>query len=94
MSNSISLRLADILQRVPNFRGEGSCRVADPDLFYSANPGDIRRAKRVCYDCPVLLECSRYAITNEEWGVWGGLTEEERQKLRNLQKEHRQAVGE
>ncbi|MBT2407256.1 MULTISPECIES: WhiB family transcriptional regulator [unclassified Streptomyces] len=39
-------------------------------------------AKRVCAGCPVRLACLSYALrTREAFGVWGGLTEEERRAL-------------
>ena len=37
-------------------------------------------AKRICQHCPVLLECRRHALAvREPYGVWGGMTEHERQ---------------
>ena len=39
-------------------------------------------AKRICAGCPVITECRRHALTvHEPYGVWGGLTEGERQGL-------------
>ncbi|WP_411106567.1 WhiB family transcriptional regulator [Streptomyces sp. cmx-4-9] len=39
-------------------------------------------AKRVCAGCPVRRECLEHALrTQESFGVWGGLTEEERRSL-------------
>lgn len=36
----------------------------------------------MCARCPVALECHRYALAvREPYGVWGGLTEEERRVL-------------
>ena len=41
-----------------------------------------RAAKRVCAQCPVLAQCRAYALeTREPYGVWGGLTEDERSTL-------------
>ena len=37
------------------------------------------RAKAICQDCPVLDECRDHALsTREPYGVWGGMSEEER----------------
>lgn len=42
----------------------------------------IRAAKAVCKTCPVINECLKHALDAEEpYGVWGGLSEEERQVL-------------
>lgn len=64
----------------------GACRTADPLLFFhpDGERGGARRrreqrAKQVCASCPVINECREYALnTAEAYGVWGGLTEEER----------------
>ncbi len=40
------------------------------------------RAKAICQLCPVLEQCRRHALAaREPYGVWGGLTEEERREL-------------
>ena len=44
---------------------------------------EIRRAKAVCAVCPVLEECFTFAMENdEEYGVWGGTTHRDRQRLK------------
>jgi WhiB family redox-sensing transcriptional regulator len=44
---------------------------------------DIEAAKAICATCPVQPECLRYAIeTRQEYGIWGGTTEDERRGLR------------
>ncbi len=65
-----------------------ACRTADPELFFPEVRGrglDLASvpAKRICSDCGVRQECLVYALkTNEQHGVWGGLHEEERMRLR------------
>ena len=68
------------------------CRDADLGLFFgpaNAMEGTAERrrrlleAKRICEQCPVLAVCRRYALENgEKFGVWGGLSESERRRLR------------
>ncbi len=42
-----------------------------------------REAKRVCVGCEVRSECLEYALENDErFGIWGGLSERERRKLK------------
>jgi WhiB family transcriptional regulator, redox-sensing transcriptional regulator len=68
---------------------DGSCRTADPRLFFhpEGERGPARRdrdaaAKAVCASCPVLQQCRRHALTvREPYGVWGGMTEDERNAL-------------
>lgn len=65
---------------------KGLCRTSDPDVFFhpegERGPARVRRdaaAKQVCATCPVIAECLRHALTvREPYGVWGGLTETER----------------
>lgn len=64
----------------------GACRQADPDLFFneSERRGTRRcleaQAKAVCAQCPVITQCREHAIAVQEpWGIWGGLTLEDRQ---------------
>lgn len=64
---------------------EGLCRQVDPDLWF-ADKGDwpsTVKAKKVCFRCPVRIECADFAMANrEQYGVWGGLTPEQRKMLR------------
>ena len=41
------------------------------------------RAKQVCQGCPVRLRCLEHAVdTDERYGIWGGLDQDERRSLR------------
>jgi WhiB family redox-sensing transcriptional regulator len=43
----------------------------------------IQAAKQVCAVCPVKAECGEWAIqTDQDFGIWGGMTERERKKIR------------
>jgi WhiB family redox-sensing transcriptional regulator len=70
------------------WRVHAACRDVDPDLFFpvgvtGAAVGHIAAAKAVCRACTVREECLEFAIsTNQEYGVWGGTSEEERRVLR------------
>jgi WhiB family redox-sensing transcriptional regulator len=65
-----------------------ACKTEDPDLFFpvgsfGANTRQVLRAKSVCRDCPVSTECLDWALTHDAiHGVWGGLTEDEREAMR------------
>lgn len=73
------------------------CRGADPELFFpTAKTGprsaEYRRAVRdvrmtYCDRCPVIMQCRAYADHHDEkFGIWGGIGELERKKLRRLRK--------
>jgi WhiB family redox-sensing transcriptional regulator len=60
-----------------------ACLTADTDLFYPEKGVPTRAAKRICATCTVTEECLDYALrTNQRWGVWGGLSERERRRLK------------
>jgi WhiB family transcriptional regulator, redox-sensing transcriptional regulator len=70
-----------------NWRRAAACLTMDPDLFFpisDSGPSEpqVRRAKAVCSGCPVRLPCLQEALSAEEpYGVWGGLTGEERRPI-------------
>ena len=65
-----------------------NCLGVDPDLFFpvgTTGPAieQIASAKAVCGECDAQAECLEFALaTNQDSGVWGGTSEEERRKLR------------
>lgn len=77
----------------PDFYSKGTpnCKTApDPEIFfpepYGLGAGEIsRRAKAVCEangGCAYLRECLSWAVVNDEPGVWGGTSENERRKIK------------
>ena len=59
------------------------CAQTDPEAFFPEKGGSTREAKRICQGCEVRAECLEYALANDErYGIWGGLSERERRKLK------------
>ncbi|WP_422388975.1 WhiB family transcriptional regulator [Janibacter alittae] len=59
------------------------CAQTDPEAFFPEKGGSTREAKRVCTGCEVRKECLEYALEHDErFGIWGGLSERERRKLK------------
>ena len=66
-----------------------ACRGIDTSIFYhpenERGPSRRRRevrAKQICQACPVVANCLRWALAaREPYGVWGGLSVEEREAL-------------
>jgi WhiB family transcriptional regulator, redox-sensing transcriptional regulator len=59
------------------------CAQTDPEAFFPEKGGSTREAKRVCLSCDVRGECLEYALANDErFGIWGGLSERERRRLK------------
>ena len=82
-----------------SWRTDASCRDTDPDLFFpvgTTGPAltQIESAKRVCRGCPVRSACLEFALsTNQDSGIWGGTSEEERRKLRRAWVARRRAAA-
>ena len=70
------------------WRAEALCRDTDPELFFpigttGAALVQIEQARAVCRQCPVQADCLEFALTtNQDSGIWGGTSEEERRVLR------------
>ncbi len=71
-----------------DWRRDAICRDTDPDLFFPVGTTgqalvQIERAREVCGQCPVSTDCLEFALeTNQDSGIWGGTSEEERRKIR------------
>jgi WhiB family redox-sensing transcriptional regulator len=85
ITTSVSMTLADADN---DWRDQSACRDTDPDLFFpvgTTGPAieQIDNAKAVCDQCEVRQPCLDFALTsNQDSGIWGGTSEEERRKLR------------
>lgn len=82
-----------------DWRTRAACSTADPELFFpigTTGPalGQVEAAKRVCAGCPVREDCLEFALaSNQEAGIWGGLTEDERRTLKRARQRRRRLVG-
>lgn len=62
---------------------EALCAQTDPEAFFPEKGGSTRDAKKVCSSCTVRADCLEYALKNDErFGIWGGMSERERRRLR------------
>lgn len=72
-----------------DWRAQAVCSKAETaNLFFPVGvtgpaESQIVRAKEICAACPVRSACLEFAIsTNQEYGIWGGTSEDERRILR------------
>jgi WhiB family redox-sensing transcriptional regulator len=66
-----------------SWRLDALCAETDPEAFFPEKGGSTREAKRVCTGCDVRAECLESALANDErFGIWGGLSERERRRIR------------
>lgn len=81
------------------WRDRSLCRDSNPELFFpigatGAALEQIEAAKDVCAVCPVTSECLEFALaTNQEAGIWGGMSEDERRQYRKDQAAARRATA-
>lgn len=81
----MSRHLADEIERIGGVDCEGQ-----PDLFFPEDFADLqtrhlatRTAKALCASCPLQKLCLDTALAKQEtWGIWGGMTADERSILR------------
>ena len=77
------IKLAEAMENAPTIP---PCMNTDPELFFpdqDANVNLYQVAKQLCAQCPIIQQCLEYALkTDEQFGVWGGLTAFERRKLK------------
>ena len=82
------LQLRDLLEdapgeEIPDWQERALCAQTDPEAFFPEKGGSTREAKRICSGCEVRAECLEYALAQDErFGIWGGLSERERRRLR------------
>jgi WhiB family redox-sensing transcriptional regulator len=72
------------------------CAQVDPDLHFPDKGESAAPAKRVCRSCEVRAECLEYALSHEDMarrGVWGGMSERERRRLKRTITESRELAA-
>ncbi|MGA3562583.1 WhiB family transcriptional regulator [Melissospora conviva] len=71
-----------------DWRTRSACKDQDPELFFpigTSGPALIQteQAKAVCRQCPVRDECLQWSLdSGQEAGVWGGMSEQERDAVK------------
>lgn len=62
---------------------DGLCAQTDPEAFFPETGESTREAKAMCARCPVATECLEDALRRDErFGIWGGLSTRERQRVK------------
>jgi WhiB family redox-sensing transcriptional regulator len=61
---------------------DAHCRGANATAFFPSDGSGVEAVQRVCVHCPVRVDCLEYALINRlDYGVWGGTSERERQRI-------------
>ncbi len=74
---------SDLIGDDANWLERALCAQTDPDAFFPEKGGSTRDAKKICIGCEVRSACLSAALRNDErFGIWGGLSERERRRLK------------
>ena len=82
-----------------DWRQNAACIGEDPELFFpvgTTGPAidQVEKAKAVCRGCGVIDQCLEWALaTNQDAGVWGAMSEEERRTLRRSRQRRRRLAS-
>ena len=87
------MELHRLLDRVDRgWQSRANCLGVDPELFFPERGTSTREAKEVCRGCVAREDCLEYALDNgEKFGIWGGMSERERRRLRRARAIERRA---
>jgi len=76
-----------------DWQSRANCMGVDPYLFFPERGASTREAKEVCRGCVVRENCLEFALANgEKFGIWGGLSERERRRVRRIRTMNRRTV--
>lgn len=69
--------------RYPDFT-QAACKGIPTDVFYPEidTPPDMTTIRRICAECPVVVDCYKWALHHERHGIWAGSTPQERRNER------------
>jgi WhiB family redox-sensing transcriptional regulator len=77
--------------RDPGLYENPACASVGGDFWFpekESNTRDIALAKSICGGCLHRAECAEWGIRKEHFGIWGGLSERERSKIRRQKNIH------
>jgi len=90
--NRAQARLLPIVMPAPvavapgEWRARGLCVGENPDAFFPSRGDPGIKARRICARCVVQPDCLGYATGADEHGIWGGLDQDERRRLKRRQR--------
>ena len=77
-----------------SWQRQANCLGVHPDLFFPERGASTREAKEVCRSCVVRGDCLEFALRNgEKFGIWGGMSERERRRLRRIRAQQQTAAS-
>ena len=68
--------------KYPSFTGDEPCRSMPVELYYPDNGAPHKTVINMCMSCEIVDACRTWGLHHESFGLWGGLTEQDRRSLR------------
>ena len=89
MSRPLFVEPTPLWHRFAACRPEYADRPLDQwvDMFFIERGGSLREARSICAECPAQQACADHGMA-EKHGMWGGLSERERRRLRRKAAQH------
>lgn len=90
-TNGRPVRLLPVVLPAPvapptgDWHRRGLCAGENPEVFFPSNGDSGARAREICTACPVREDCIQYATEADEFGIWGGLDQQQRRALKRRQ---------
>lgn len=77
-----------LAMKFPDFT-DASCAGIGIEPFFEdeENHGkftNLKTVRVICASCPVNAACAEWGLHHEKYGIWGGLTPEERNRIRKV----------
>lgn len=70
------------------------CAQTDPEIFFPEDGRNVTKSVyRICQLCDHVVECAEWGIKHERFGVWGGLSNFKRRKIRRQRNIKIEEVG-
>lgn len=76
-----------------DWHGRGLCVGEDPEVFFPSHGDPGTKAREICTACAVREQCLDYAVEADEFGIWGGLDQQERRNLRKRRQRRQKAAA-
>lgn len=88
MNSKLKFKYAPASEKAHNWQDDAACLPYDPELFFPIGEGkpdrdQINKARKICRDCPVIMECLQEALLQTaQYGIYAGLTASERRQFK------------
>jgi len=96
-NDTASVQLLPIVMPAPatpslgEWHGRGLCVGEDPKVFFPSHGDPGTDAREICAACRVRGDCLNYATEADEFGIWGGLDQQERRNLKRKRRRRMEA---